>query len=190
MRWEYACDFVLGPADEHVHRILVLAQFLVLVRTIAAGCPLINERPEMRVSANIYEMNAGRRGIRKFAILARRIVRREEARKQYDQVQSQQKSNCRDRLGLADHICHSTRTRGSTINSIKSASRFPEIMKTVEANTTPTTTWTSRDKEASSKSGPRPGQPVTISTMSEPLRSPATDNPNKEINGFAAAGNA
>src|ERR1700694_1615278 len=129
----------------------------------------------MPVPAGIDEMNARRRHKRKISILQSRIVRRDKARKHNRQLQQQQESYS-DNEFLANHH-YSVRTRGSTATSRASARRFPIIMNTVEDIKTPMTTYRSLEREASSKSGPNPGQPVITSTSNEPLSNPASDNP-------------
>src|SRR5438270_2788826 len=123
-------------------------------------------------------MQPGWRYKRNVTILSDRIVRGDKPGKHNDGVQQREKRYGGPHFPLASHLLitsYCILTRGSAATSMTSASRFPTIMKRVDDITAPTTTYKSLDMVASSNNGPNPGQPVTTSTSSDPLRSPPTE---------------
>src|SRR5215472_848261 len=83
-----------------------------------------------------------------------------------------------------------TLMRGSTVKISISANRFPAIRNTEESTTTPVTMYTSRERIASRRSGPKPGQLMMTSTRSDALSIVATESPKSEMRGLIAAGRA
>src|SRR2546425_10781423 len=133
-------------------------------------------------------MNFHRRQIRALAVLLGGIVGREKSRQRDDSVENGKGEEPSLPAAAPDHLAAtSVRILGSAKYSNTSARKFPATRKIVEQSTPPITTYKSRARIASSKSGPSPGQLITTSTNKEPLNRVPTLKPKREMRGLAAA---
>src|SRR5258706_10076909 len=84
---------VRGSGYEELDRVFAVAQFLVFVKSLWPRPPWVNERAQVQMSAEVHEMQAGRRSKGKVAVLRQRVGGRDQASQQNCQVQSHQQNH-------------------------------------------------------------------------------------------------